>query len=111
MNVNRYFTHYEYPGKGGKIYIVVEHYSSGKQKTIGVVTGLESVCVINAGMGMSGDLRKYVEDMLGTDKTVECVALTGRPEDTGSLALFDKAYLEPREMDTWREHGRSEAER
>ncbi|MGM9521165.1 MAG: hypothetical protein ACI3VB_01640 [Oscillospiraceae bacterium] len=105
MQVNQYFSHEKIPDKGDKIYIVVEHYAAGRQKTIGVVTGVESVCVINAGMGMTGDLRKYVEDMLGTDKTIECVSLTGKPEDVGASAAFDVAYLEDRQRWVYQEHG------
>lgn len=97
MYVNQYYTHKKIPDKGDKVYILVEHYAAGKQKTIGVCTGVESVCVINSGMGMTGDIRKYIEDMLGTDKTIECISLTGKPDNVGASALFDVAYITPEE--------------
>ena len=99
--MNKYFTHYEIPGKLGKIFVVVEHYSENNQKVIGVATGVESVIVINSGMGMTGDVRKYVEDILGTDKTIECVALTGQTDNVGALSAFDFCYLEPSEQETY----------
>ena len=105
MKRNQYFTHQTIPDKKNKIHIVVEHYSAEHQKIIGVITGVESVCVINAGLGMTGDIRKYVEDILGTDKTIECVSLTGQPSDTGALAPYDVAYISDGEKKVYDEVG------
>ena len=55
MQLNQYFTHYTVPGKKNKIHIVMEHYSSEHQKVIGVISGVESVCVVNSGYGMNGE--------------------------------------------------------
>lgn len=111
MNVNQYFSYSVVPEKKNKVYVVVEHYSAEHQKTIGVITGGESVCVVNSGMGMNGDLRKFIEDMLGTDKTIECISLTGQPGDVGASALFDAAYLTEQQRAVYLEQGCNEAER
>lgn len=105
MYVNQYYTHEKIPDKGDKVYILVEHYAAGQQKTIGVCTGVESVCVINSGMGMTGDIRKYIEDMLGTDKTIECISLTGQPDNVGASALFDVVYITPEEEQVYAAEG------
>ena len=111
MQLNQYFTHYTVPGKKNKIHIVMEHYSSEHQKVIGVISGVESVCVVNSGYGMNGDIRKYVEDILGTDKLIECTALTGQPADTGALKVFDGAYISDGEKKVYETAGTDDARR
>ena len=89
----------------------MEHYSSAHQKVIGVISGVESVCVINSGYGMNGDIRKYVEDILGTDKTIECAALTGKAADTGAMRVFDVAYLTDGEKKVYETEGTDDEKR
>lgn len=111
MQLNQYYTHYTVPGKKNKVHIVLEHYSASNQKVIGVLSGVESVCVINSGYGMTGDIRKYVEDIVGTDKTIECTALTGQPSDTGALKVFDVAYISDGEKKVYETMGTDDARR
>ena len=78
---------------GKDTYVVTENYLPGHRCTIGVIVGAERVLVIDTGLGLAGDLRRYVESFVGTSKPIFCVCTHGHTDCIGSAARFDEAYL------------------
>ncbi len=81
------------------VYIVTEGYSMVHRFTIGVVVGSNAVLVIDSGLGMDGNLRNYIEHMIGNNKPMYCVCSHGAIDHVGSACLFDKAYLNHRDYE------------
>ena len=79
-------------------YIVTENYSMKDRFTMGVIVGAERVLMIDTGFGMAGDLRKYVESFVGTEKPIFCICTHGHSDVTGGAALFDEAYLKKEDV-------------
>lgn len=79
-------------------FVVTESYSAEKRFTIGVIVGAERVLVIDAGAGMAGDLRKYIERFVGTEKPMFCVCTHGHSDTIGAAAQFDEAYLKKEDV-------------
>ena len=76
-----------------RVYVVTEGYSRVHRFTIGVVIGDEKVLVIDSGLGMTGDLRTYIEGFAGTEKPMICACTHGNIDHVGAACLFDEAYL------------------
>lgn len=79
-------------------FVVTETYSAEKRFTIGVIAGAERVLVIDTGAGMAGDLRKYIERFVGTEKPIFCVCTHGHSDTLGAAAQFDEAYLKKEDV-------------
>lgn len=79
---------------GKDTYVVTENYLPGQRCTVGVIVGAERVLVIDTGLGLAGDLRRYIESFVGTGKPIFCVCTHGHTDCIGSAALFDEAYLQ-----------------
>ncbi len=75
-----------------RLFILTEGYSMVHRFTIGCVIGDEKVMVIDSGLGMHGELRRYIEGLVGTDKPIICVCTHGHLDHVGSACLFDEAY-------------------
>lgn len=75
-----------------RLFILTEGYSMVHRFTIGVVIGDEKVLVIDSGLGMHGELRKYIENLIGSDKPIICACTHGHLDHVGSACLFDEAY-------------------
>jgi glyoxylase-like metal-dependent hydrolase (beta-lactamase superfamily II) len=73
-------------------YIFTEGYSHEFRFTIGVIVGTEKVLVIDAGMGMTRDLRRYIESVVGSDLPIICSVTHGSIDHAGSAMLFDERY-------------------
>lgn len=74
-------------------YLVTENYGISARFSVGVVVGLEQIAVIDAGLGLSGSLRKYIEGFAGTEKPFLCYCTSGKAEHIGAAAQFDTAYV------------------
>lgn len=74
-------------------YIVTENYLPGQRCVCGVIVGAERVLVIDAGLGMAGDLRRFIEGFVGTGKPIFLICTHGHTDCVGGAALFDEAYL------------------
>ena len=74
-------------------YVVTENYAVDRRFTIGVVVGAERVLVIDSGFGMAGDLRKYIEGFVGTEKPIFCICTHGHSDVLGAASQFDEVYL------------------
>lgn len=75
-----------------RLFILTEGYSMVHRFTIGVVVGDEKILVIDSGLGMHADLRRYIENLVGTDKPILCACTHGHLDHVGSACLFDEAY-------------------
>lgn len=75
-----------------RLIILTEGYSMVHRFTIGCVIGDEKILVIDSGLGMHGELRKYIENLVGMDKPIICVCTHGHLDHVGSACLFDEAY-------------------
>ena len=75
-----------------RLFILTEGYSMVHRFTIGVVVGDKKILVIDSGLGMHGDLRRYIENLVGTDKPILCACTHGHLDHVGSACLFDEAY-------------------
>lgn len=75
-----------------RLFILTEGYSMVHRFTIGVIVGDEKVLVIDSGLGMHDQLRKYIENLVGTDKPILCACTHGHLDHVGSACLFDEAY-------------------
>lgn len=90
---------YSHEKVGERVYVVTEGYCSEFRFTLGVVTGDEKVLVIDAGLGMAGGLRRYIEGVVGKDKPIICACTHGHVDHVGSAVEFDEAYLNERDYD------------
>jgi glyoxylase-like metal-dependent hydrolase (beta-lactamase superfamily II) len=87
-----YLQIFNHDRKSERLYIFTEGYSHEFRFTIGVIIGDEKVLVIDAGMGMTGHLRKYIESVIGSDKPIICSVTHGSIDHAGSAMLFDERY-------------------
>ena len=81
------------------IYVVTENYSMVHRFTIGVIVGEDAVAVIDSGLGMTGDLRTFIESVAGTKTPMICLCTHGAIDHIGASKLFDKAYLNPLDLE------------
>lgn len=84
---------YSHEKVGKHTYVFTEGYCSEFRFTIGVIEGREKVLVIDAGIGMAGGLRKYIESVVGKEKPIICACTHGHVDHVGSAIEFDEAYL------------------
>lgn len=75
-----------------RLFILTEGYSMVHRFTIGVIVGDEKILVIDSGLGMHGQLRRYIEKLVGTDKPILCACTHGHLDHVGSACLLDEAY-------------------
>jgi hydroxyacylglutathione hydrolase len=94
-----YLNIFSHERKTERHWVFTEGYSDTFRFTIGVIVGDERVLVIDAGMGMTGDLRRYIESVVGSDKPIVCALSHGSIDHAGSAMLFDERYCSDR--DEW----------
>lgn len=94
---SRHLNFYSHERRGKRLYIVTENYSQVHRLTIGVIVGDEKVLVIDAGLGMTEELRAYIEKLVGTEKPLLCACTSGAWDHVGSACSFDRVYLNPKD--------------
>lgn len=87
-----YLDFYSYEQISPRLYLITEGYSMVHRFTIGVVVGDEKVLVIDSGMGLGGNLRQYVEKLVGTERPILCAVTHNHPDHAGGAITFDEAY-------------------
>lgn len=77
-----------------------------------VIVGRETVIVVDAGLGMFGNIRTYIEENIVSGKPMICVLTHGDLDHIGGVKLFDKVYMNerdvpalPQNMDVERRYG------
>ena len=93
----KYLNFYSHEHVAERIYVVTENYSMVHRFTIGVVVGDERILVIDSGLGMDGDLRKYIESFTDVDKPMICACTHGAIDHVGAACLFDEVFLNNRD--------------
>ena len=78
---------------GCGMYLVTENYLPGHRCLIGVIEGSERILVIDAGLGLGGNLRTYIDSIVGTEKPMICICTHGHTDCLGGVALFDEVYM------------------
>lgn len=81
--------YYSFRQYDNKVFAVTEHYGPGRSYTFGVVWSRERCAVIDTGLGLCGNVRKYIEGFTGFDKPIYAVCTSGSPYSVGALGLFD----------------------
>jgi glyoxylase-like metal-dependent hydrolase (beta-lactamase superfamily II) len=83
-----------------RLYLVQECFDREKKKdfNIFVVKGDDKTGVFDAGMGVTGGLRKYIEKNITDKKPMIFYATHGDLDHFGSAALFDEIYMNNREL-------------
>lgn len=89
----KFLNFYSHEQVGDRTYVVTENYSMVHRFTIGVIVGDEKVLVIDSGMGMDSDLRRYIERFTGTGKPMLCACTHGAIDHAGAACLFDEVFL------------------
>ena len=84
---------------GCGMYLVTENYLPGHRCLIGVVEGSERILVIDAGLGLGGNLRKYIESIVGSEKPMICICTHGHTDCIGGVALFEAVYMNRAEIE------------
>lgn len=81
------------------VYVFTEGYSAEFRFTLGVVVGEKKILVVDAGLGMGGGLRDYIESVVGSEKPIICCCTHGHVDHVGSAIEFDEAYLNERDFE------------
>jgi glyoxylase-like metal-dependent hydrolase (beta-lactamase superfamily II) len=92
-----YMNFYSHEKVSDRTYVFTEGYSAENRFTIGVIVGDEKVLVIDAGLGMGGGFRAYIERVVGTEKPIICACTHGNVDHVGSAIEFDEAFLNSRD--------------
>lgn len=74
-------------------YLVTETYAPDYSTNVGVIVGGERILVVDTGLGLGGNLRKYIESFAGTKLPIFCMCTHGDADCVGGVGLFDEAYL------------------
>lgn len=88
-----------YEKRSERLYIVTESYSQVHRLTIGVIVGDDRILVIDSGLGMTGDLRSFIESFAGAGKEIICMCTSGQAEHIGSACQFDRVYMNPADQE------------
>lgn len=89
MDYINFFSHEQI---SDRLIIFNEGYSMVHRFTIGCVIGDEKIMIIDAGLGMTGDFRRYIESVVGKDKPFLLACTHLHPDHVGSALQFDERY-------------------
>jgi glyoxylase-like metal-dependent hydrolase (beta-lactamase superfamily II) len=93
----KYINIFSHEKVSDRVYVFTEGYSCLHRFTIGVIVGDEKVLVIDSGMGLTGELRQYIESVIGTGKPMVCACSHGAIDHAGAAWLFDERYCSERD--------------
>lgn len=82
-----------------RLIIFNEGYSMVHRFTIGCVLGDARIMIIDAGLGMTGDFRNYIESVVGTEKPFMLVCTHLHPDHVGSAIQFEERYVSHLDQD------------
>ena len=88
-----YISVFSHKSIGTGNYLVTETYSPDFSVNAGVIVGGERILVVDTGLGLGGNLRKYIESFAGTKLPIFCMCTHGDVDCIGGIGLFDEAYL------------------
>lgn len=96
MNHINFFSHEKI---SDRLIIFNEGYSMVHRFTIGCILGDEKIMIIDAGLGMTGDFRQYIESVVGTDKPFLLACTHLHPDHVGSAIQFEERYCSHLDQD------------
>jgi glyoxylase-like metal-dependent hydrolase (beta-lactamase superfamily II) len=83
--------------KSERYFVFTEGYSSLHRFTIGAFAGDDKVLVVDSGLSLTGELRQYIERVIGKEKPMIEVSTHGAIDHAGGAYLFDEAYCNSRD--------------
>ena len=92
MIMERY-QHFSFKQYDQKVFVVTEHYAPSRSHSFGVIWSRERCAVIDPGLGLFGDVRKYVEGLTGFEKAIFSVSTCGEAQCVGGVGVFDEAFI------------------
>ncbi len=75
-----------------RLIVFNEGYSMVHRFTIGCIVGDEKIMIVDAGLGMTGDFRQYIEGVVGTAKPFVLTCTHLHPDHVGSAIQFEERY-------------------
>ena len=81
-----------------RLIIFNEGYSMVHRFTIGGVIGDEKKLIIDTGLGMTRDFRRYIESCIGTETRIACLCTNGYFDHVGSACSFEERYLSSKDL-------------
>ena len=87
------YSHYSYRQYDNKVFVVTEHYAPSRTHSFGVIWSRERCVAIDPGLGLFGDVRKFVEGLTGFEKAIYAVSTSGKPQEVGGIGAFDEAFV------------------
>jgi len=81
-----------------RLIIFNEGYSMVHRFTIGGILGDEKNLIVDTGLGMTGDFKRYVDTCIGTEKPTACVCTNGYFDHVGSACLFEERYINSQDL-------------
>ena len=86
--------HYTHKSVSSHSYVITEDYGINSRYTIGLFEGENSAAVIDSGWGLTGNLRKYIEDNI-TAKPLICLLTHPHPDHVGASVQFERVFMNP----------------
>ena len=86
--------HYTHKSVSSHSYVITEDYGNNSRYTIGLFEGENSAAVIDSGWGLTGNLRKYIEDNI-TAKPLICLLTHPHPDHVGASVQFERVFMNP----------------
>lgn len=86
--------HYTHKSVSSRSYVITEDYGANSRYTIGLFEGENSAAVIDSGWGLTGNLRKYIEENI-TAKPLICLLTHPHPDHVGASVQFERVYMNP----------------
>lgn len=97
------YSHYSFKQYDNKLFTVTEHYGPGQSYSFGVVWSRERCAVVDTGLGLFGDVRKYIEGFTGFEKAIYAVCTSGSAQSVGAIGLFDEAFINGADLEMAKE--------
>ena len=91
--MSEYLNFFSHEQVAPSLILFTEGYSMVHRFSIGVIVGADKIMVVDAGLGMSGDFRKQIEKVVGTEKPIICCCTHNHIDHMASSKLFDEAYV------------------
>ena len=92
------FLFYSHEKVSEHVYVLAENNARDSELTLGLIVGDDRAMLIDTGMGMNGQLRKYVESIIGS-KPLIATSTHGNIDHLGGSILFDDRRLNERDFD------------
>lgn len=90
------FLFYSYEKISSHVYVLAENNARDNELTLGLIVGDEKALLVDTGMGMNGQLRGYVESIIG-NKPLIVTSTHGNIDHLGGSIMFGQRFLNIRD--------------